>query len=291
MRLATGLIDNRQVFGPVVGEELCDLGADGRWACLADTLGAAQRAEVERAAIHAPHLPIAELTWLPPIPKPQRILCVGLNYTDHAAESDQAHGPLPSYPTIFTRFSSSLVGHGAALVRPAASESFDYEGELAVVIGETVRGVAREDAMRVVAGYSCLMEGTLRDFQRHTSQFIPGKNFDRSGAFGPWIVTPDEFDLDGATLTTRVNGETLQKAQTNEMIHSVAALVAYCSTFTTLEQGDVIATGTPGGVGYARRPPRWLAPGDVVEVEVSEIGILSNPVVAEEGLTSAESAP
>jgi 2-keto-4-pentenoate hydratase/2-oxohepta-3-ene-1,7-dioic acid hydratase in catechol pathway len=282
MRLATGVIDNRTVFGPVVGDELCDLGADGRWSRLADTLGAAQRADVERAAIRAPHLPIAELMWVPPVPRPNRILCVGLNYSDHAAESDRAHGPLPSSPTIFTRFPSSLVGHGAPLVRPTASASFDYEGELAVIIGETVRAVPHEHALRAVAGYSCLMEGTVRDFQRHTSQFIPGKNFDRSGAFGPWIVTADEFDLDSATLTTRVNGETLQKAQVNEMLHSVAALVAYCSTFTTLEPGDVIATGTPGGVGYARRPPRWLVPGDIVEVEVSTIGILSNPVVAEQ---------
>jgi len=280
MRLATAVIDNRTVFGPVVGSELCDLGADGRWSCLADALGAAQRADVERAAVRAPHLPITELTWVPPIPDPKRILCVGLNYSDHAAESDQAQGQLPAYPTIFTRFPSSLVGHGAPLVRPAASMSFDYEGELAVVIGETARAVPHEHAMRVVAGYSCLMEGTVRDFQRHTSQFIPGKNFDRSGAFGPWIVTAEEFDLDSATLTTRVNGETMQKAQVNEMLHSVSALVAYCSTFTTLEPGDVIATGTPGGVGYARRPPRWLVPGDIVEVEVSTIGILSNPVAA-----------
>ena len=285
MRLATGLVGNRTVFGPVVGEELRDIGADGRWTCLADALGAAQRADVESAARAAPRFDMAAMTWLPPIPKPQRILCVGLNYSDHAAESDQARGPLPAFPTIFTRFASSIVGDGAQLVRPAASASFDYEGELAVVIGETARAVPTEAAMPIVAGYSCFMDGTLRDFQRHTSQFIPGKNFDRSGSFGPWIVTADEFDVDGATLTTRVNGETLQKAQISDMLHSVASLIAYCSMFTTLEPGDVIATGTPGGVGYARDPQRWLVPGDVVQVEVSSVGVLSNPVVRESTLT------
>jgi len=282
VRLATGTIDNRTAFGPIVGDELCDIGAEGRWACLADALGTAQRADVEHAARRAPHVPLAELTWLAPIPNPQRILCVGLNYSEHAAESDQSRGAaLSEYPTIFTRFSSSIVGHEAPLIRPVASTAFDYEGELAVVIGDTARAISREEAMTVVGGYSCFMDGTLRDFQRHTSQFIPGKNFDRSGSFGPWIVTADEFEAQTATLTTRVNGETMQKVQTNDMLHSVADLIAYCSTFTTLQPGDVIATGTPGGVGYARRPPRWLVPGDVVEVEVSSVGVLSNPIIAE----------
>jgi len=281
VRLATGVIGTRTVFGPVIGDELRDIGADGRWTCLADALGEAQRDEVERAASRAPLVQLDELTWLPPIPRPERILCVGLNYRDHAAESDRATGPLPARPTIFTRFPSSIVGHDAPVVRPVASTSFDYEGELAVIIGETARNVPAEHAMDVVAGYSCCMEGTLRDFQRHTSQFIPGKNFDRSGSLGPWIVTPDEFDAGNATLMTRVNGETLQKAQIGDMIHSVAAVIAYCSTFTTLAAGDVIATGTPGGVGYARTPPRWLEAGDVVEVEVSSIGVLRNRVVDE----------
>lgn len=281
MRLATGLNRHRVAFGPIVDDNLCDVSVDGPWASLSDALGADQRLLLEAVAERSARIAISDLVWLPPIPAPRRILCVGLNYLDHAAESDQGRGPLSEFPVIFTRFGSSIVGHGDVLVRPSASTSFDYEGELAVVIGATARAVPAEDARRVIAGYSCFMDGTLRDFQRHTSQFTPGKNFDRSGSFGPWMVTADEFDPDTAVLTTRVNGETRQQARITEMLHPIASLIAYCSTFTTLEPGDVIATGTPGGVGYARQPPCWLAPGDEVEVEVSGIGTLRNTLVAE----------
>lgn len=281
MRLATGLSGNRVAFGPIIDGELCDVSADGPWACLADALDDDQRPLLDRVARRSTRIALSDLVWLPPIPDPRRILCVGLNYPEHAAESDQGRDAPAEFPVIFTRFGSSIVGHGSPIVQPAASTSFDYEGELAVVIGATARAVPAADALQVVAGYSCFMDGTLRDFQRHTSQFIPGKNFDRSGSFGPWIVTSDDFDHDAAVLTTRVNGETLQQARITEMLHPIASLIAYCSTFTTLEPGDVIATGTPGGVGYARRPQRWLVPGDEVEVEVSCIGTLRNAVVAE----------
>jgi 2-keto-4-pentenoate hydratase/2-oxohepta-3-ene-1,7-dioic acid hydratase in catechol pathway len=216
---------------------------------------------------------------LPPIPTPARIICVGVNYADHAAESGRAAEP-PGHPVLFTRFPSSLVGHGEPIERPAVSDQFDWEGELAVVIGRTARSVSRETALDHVVGYSCFMDGTLRDWQRHTSQFTPGKNFDRSGAWGPWIVTADEIsDPSALTLTTTVDGEIVQHASTSLMIHDVQAIVAYCSTFTTLEPGDVIATGTPAGVGFARTPQRWLAPGNEVRVEISSIGALVNAVV------------
>lgn len=288
MQLATGLTANGVAFGPIVDGDMCDVSVDGPWTCLAEALGDDQRHLLERVAKRSPRIAVSDLVWLPPIPAPRRILCVGLNYSEHAAESDQGRVAASEFPVIFTRFGSSIVGHGSPLVRPLASTAFDYEGELAVVIGATMRAVPAENALQGVAGYSCFMDGTLRDFQRHTSQFIPGKNFDRSGSFGPWIVTRDDFDHDAAVLTTRVNGETLQRARIAEMIHPIAGLIAYCSTFTTLDPGDVIATGTPGGVGYARRPQRWLAPGDEVEVEVVGVGTLRNAVASEESVHAVD---
>ena len=217
-----------------------------------------------------------------PVQNPARILCVGKNYVAHITELDSTGKPT-DYPTIFTRFNSSMVGPGEPLVKPAASDHFDYEGELAVVIGRTVRGVGVDEALDVVAGYSCFLDGSIRDFQRHTTQFIPGKNFDRTGSWGPWIVTADEVDDPGALgLTTTVGGEVLQDASTDLMIFDVATVVSYCSTFTTLEPGDVIATGTPSGVGLGRTPPRWLTPGEDVTVSIAGIGDLTNPVIAEQ---------
>jgi 2-keto-4-pentenoate hydratase/2-oxohepta-3-ene-1,7-dioic acid hydratase in catechol pathway len=280
MRLATALVHDRIAFVPIVDGELCDVSDSGRWTSLAHALSADQRASLEQAGAGSPRLPVTTVRFLPPIPAPERILCIGLNYRDHAAESDQPTAGT-EFPVVFTRFASSLVGHRGDIVRPQASLDFDYEGELAVVIGEKARSVSEADALKIVGGYSCFMDGTVRDFQRHTSQFTPGKNFDRSGSFGPWIVTPDEFDASTAIVSTRVNGETLQKAQIGDMIHPIAKIIAYCSSFTTLSPGDVIATGTPGGVGYARQPSLWLRPGDEVEVEVSGLGVLSNRVVAE----------
>ncbi len=281
MRLASALVNGEQVFGCVVGEDLADLRhryADQR-ALLAATMSPATRSEIEAALGDAPRLGLGQVTWLPPIPDPQRVLCVGVNYRDHAEESDTV-AAAPEYPMIFTRFASSFVGHQVGIERPPHSTSFDYEGELAVVIGAEASRVSSADAATVVAGYSCLMDGTLRDWQRHTSQFIPGKNFDRTGAWGPWIVTADEIaDHDALDLQTRVNDDVVQAASTSQLIHDIGRLVEYCSAFTTLQPGDVIATGTPGGVGYAQDPPRWLTPGDVVTVQISEVGTLTNPVI------------
>jgi len=204
-----------------------------------------------------------------------RILCVGVNYRPHIAEMGRE---IPAHPVVFTRFASSLVGDGDALVRPAVSEQFDYEGELAVVIGRAAHRVSREQALAYVGGYCCFMDGSVRDWQRHTAQFTPGKNFDRSGAMGAVRPAGEVPDPDGLTVTTRLNGEVMQQGAVRDLVFDIPFLVAYCSTFMTLQPGDVIATGTPGGVGAARTPPVWLRPGDVVEVDIPGVGILSNPV-------------
>ncbi len=280
MKLATARRnDGTVLWGPVGADGIAD--ASARWSSPADLIEAAMdgsgRAAIDDEAGES--TPFDQLELLPPIPTPARIICVGVNYADHAAESDRKAEP-PGHPVLFTRFASSLVGHGHPIERPAVSDQFDWEGELAVVIGRSAHLVGRETALDHVAGYSCFMDGTLRDWQRHTSQFTPGKNFDRSGAWGPWIVTADEIPDPGALgLTTTVEGEVVQHASTSLMIHDVAAIVSYCSTFTTLEPGDVIATGTPGGVGFARSPQRWLEPGQEVRVEISSIGALANPIV------------
>jgi 2-keto-4-pentenoate hydratase/2-oxohepta-3-ene-1,7-dioic acid hydratase in catechol pathway len=267
------------IWGPVDADGIADVSA--RWRSPAELLEAsmsdAGRAAIADAARDVTALDALER--LPPIPAPARIICVGVNYADHAAESDRAAEP-PGHPVLFTRFVSSLVGDGRPIERPIDSQQFDWEGELAVVIGRRTHRVGRELALDHVGGYSCFMDGTLRDWQRHTSQFTPGKNFDRSGAWGPWIVTADEVpDPGGLNLTTTIDGEVVQHASTSLMIHDVASIVSYCSTFTTLEPGDVIATGTPAGVGFARTPQRWLEPGHEVRVEISSIGTLTNPVV------------
>ena len=233
----------------------------------------------EAAAQHA-HYRLNEIRFLPPIPDPDKILCVGLNYTSHIKEGGREP---PEKPIIFTRTPSSQVGHGEAVIRPAASETFDYEGELAVVIGRPCRHVPKARAQEVIAGYSCYNEGSIREWQRHSSQFIPGKNFWHSGAFGPWIVTPEEVgDITRQTLLTRLNGEEVQRATIDDLCFDIPTLIEYCSTFTQLLPGDVIVTGTTGGVGAYRKPPLWMKPGDTVEVEISGIGVLRNPVAQED---------
>jgi 2-keto-4-pentenoate hydratase/2-oxohepta-3-ene-1,7-dioic acid hydratase in catechol pathway len=278
VRLISGHHAGRAVFGVVRNDRLHDL-SGGQWAGVAEVLGSNDLAAVEAAADAAPTIALADVVLDLPVPAPARILCVGLNYHDHRAES--AARVVSEHPTFFTRYVSSLVPAGEPLVRPSASDAFDYEGELAVVIGRPGRAISVGDALDHVGGYSGFQDGSIRDFQRHSSQFTAGKNFDRTGSFGPWVVTPDELDLGAAELTTTVNGQVLQHAPIKDMIHSVAELIAYASIWTTLGPGDVIATGTPGGVGYARNPPILLRPGDTVEVTITGIGTLSNPVVAE----------
>lgn len=214
---------------------------------------------------------------LPVIPNPGKVFCVGLNYKSHVAEMRR---PDSAYPAIFTRFADSLNAHGAALPKPAGTQRFDFEGELAVIIGRGGRHITQADAWAHVAGYACFNDGTARDWQRHTHQWTPGKNFPGSGPLGPFMASRQAIpDVNALTLRTRVNGQTLQQASLADLIFPLPELIAYISGFTPLSPGDVIATGTPGGVGDKREPPLYLQAGDVVEVEISGLGILRNAVV------------
>ncbi len=222
---------------------------------------------------------VSQVALLPPVPAPGKVICIGLNYRAHAIEGGN---PIPDYPAVFLRAATSLLAPGAAMAVPGCSDRLDYEGELAVVIGRTAKHVARADALEHVAGYACFNDGTLRDYQRKTPQWTIGKNFDGTGAFGPELVTADEMP-DGARdaiLVTRVNGEIRQRSPIADMIFDVATLVSLLSEVMTLEPGDVIATGTPSGVGYARNPPAFLKSGDVCEVELEGISLLTTPIVA-----------
>jgi 2-keto-4-pentenoate hydratase/2-oxohepta-3-ene-1,7-dioic acid hydratase in catechol pathway len=267
--------DGSPSWGIVKGTGVIDMGAHAPalkhalWAM--DSLAA----ESARPADYR----LLDIGYLPPIPDPEKILCVGLNYLSHIKEGGREP---PEKPIIFTRYPNAQVGHGQAIVRPNASITFDYEGELAVVIGRQCRHVKKSDWKSVVAGYSCYNDGSIREWQRHSSQFIPGKNFYRSGSFGPWIVTPDEMgDPTKAHLMTRLNDKERQHATIDDLCFDIPTLIEYCSTFTQLEAGDVIVTGTTGGVGAYQKPPLWMRPGDTLEVEVTNIGVLRNPVVAE----------
>lgn len=223
-------------------------------------------------------LALDEVTLLPPVPDPEKIICVGLNYRAHAAEGGFE---LPEFPSVFMRSASTLVAHGASMQKPRISDDFDYEGELAVVIGKRGRHIPVADALDHVFGYACFNDGSARDIQFKHS-LIAGKNFPLTGALGPWIVTADEIpDPSKLALTTRVNGREVQRKGLDDMIFNVAQIISYISSWTTLEPGDLIATGTPEGVGFACNPPLWLRAGDTVEVEISSIGTLVNSVVAE----------
>ena len=217
------------------------------------------------------------VTALPPVAHPEKIICVGLNYADHSAESGFEQ---PKYPTLFGRFNSSLIGHGAPIVRPQCSEQLDYEGELVAIIGKRARHVSEADALNYVAGYSIFNDASVRDYQFKSPQWTAGKNFDNSGAFGPYFVTADALPKGclGLKLKTILNGEVVQEAMIDDMVFSTAQIVSICSEFMTLEPGDVIVTGTPSGVGLARKPQLFMKDGDVCEVVIDQLGTLSNPI-------------
>ena len=280
MKFVTFQAGKSASYGAVIGDGVVDLGKrlGKKYPTLRAALKAGALAELVKVATAArkADLPLKKIKYLPVIPDAKKIICVGLNYKDHRAETGNKETP---HPTLFLRMAASQVGHGQALIKPRESDKLDWEGELAVIIGRKGRRIPREKAMRHVAGYSCYHDGSVRDFQRHTTQFTPGKNFAGTGGFGPWMVSADEIkDISKETLTTRVNGVVKQQAGIDLLIFDIPTLIAYISTFIPLEGGDVIVTGTPGGVGAARTPPEFLKPGDVTEIDISGVGVLRNVV-------------
>jgi len=282
MKLVSFLRSNKPSWGVVVDGGVVDCGAKlgKKFPDLKAVIAGRGVPEAKKFAKgRKPDVPMAKVKFLPPIAKPDKIICIGLNYKSHIAETGRGDS---QYPTIFTRFANTQVGHNSPMVRPKQSEKYDYEGEVAVIIGKKARHVAKEDALKFVAGYSIYNDGSVRDWQRHTTQFIPGKNFPATGGFGPWMVTADEIpDPTKMTLVTRLNGQELQRATTDLLIFDIPSLIHYCSEFTELVPGDVIVTGTPGGVGFVRNPPIFMKAGDTCEVEVDKIGTLVNPIVDE----------
>jgi 2-keto-4-pentenoate hydratase/2-oxohepta-3-ene-1,7-dioic acid hydratase in catechol pathway len=280
MKLASYVADGKECFGAVVGDGVITLNErlGGRYAGLRDAIAAGALSEIKKAVEGAkPDHALAEIRWLPAIPNPERILCAGINYRSHAAETGRE---LPKQPSMFIRLTDTLVGHEGEMIRPSVSQQFDFEGELAVVIGRGGRHIPVDRALDHVAGYTCFVDGSVRDFQKFS--VTSGKNFPGTGPLGPWVVTTDEIpDPTRLTLSTRLNGNEMQHSGTDLLIYSVPQIIAFCSDFTTLAPGDVIATGTPEGVGHRRNPPLWMKSGDVLEVEISGIGILRSRVVDE----------
>ena len=285
MKLISFKRAGRESWGAVVGDGVVELAGPSGCATLADFIAAA--AYAERDALLAgrrPELALADVELLPPIPRSEKIVCAVRNYMDHHQEVLAAgmQRELSEFPPIFLRVWRSQVAHGAPIVRPRVSESLDWEGELAVIIGKPGRDIAEADAWKHVAGYSCYNDASVREWQFHAKQIASGKNFEGTGAFGPWMVTADEIAPGRELkLQTRLNGEVVQSSHTGHMIFPIPRLISYASTIFTLAPGDVIVTGTPAGVGWSKKPPRFMKPGDVVEVEIEAIGTLRNPVVAQ----------
>ncbi len=264
---------DRQSWGRLEGDQVVDLGAH------APDLKLAIAADVLSAEADGPRLDRTSVHLLPVIPNPGKILCVGHNYEEHRVETGRDR---TDHPSIFTRFADTLVGADDPIIQPGVSSDLDYEAELAVVIGKPGRHIADESAMDHVAGLSCFNDASVRDWQWHTRQFIPGKNFPSTGAFGPALVTSDEVDdLEAVLVESYLNGMRMQGATLDHMLFPIPAIIAYVSAFTPLSPGDVIATGTPGGVGAKRNPPVWMKPGDQIEVRISGVGSLVNRISTE----------
>jgi 2-keto-4-pentenoate hydratase/2-oxohepta-3-ene-1,7-dioic acid hydratase in catechol pathway len=287
MKLLSFIHQGRETWGALVGPDaIVDLGkAMPQYATLTDYIASGAYLNAQQdAANKTADVKLADITFLPVMPKPEKIVCAVRNYMDHHQEVLAAgmHRELSEEPPIFLRVWRSQVAHGQPIVCPKVSESLDWEGELAVIIGKEGRNIAEADAFDHVAGYSCYNDGSIREWQFHAKQIASGKNFESTGGFGPWMVTADEIAPNQQLkLVTRLNGEVVQSSHTGHMIFSIAKLISYASTIFTLVPGDVIATGTPAGVGWSRKPAWFMKPGDVCEVEIEGIGTLVNPIVAQ----------
>jgi 2-keto-4-pentenoate hydratase/2-oxohepta-3-ene-1,7-dioic acid hydratase in catechol pathway len=278
MRFASYLTEDKPGFGLVTPAGIVDL-ADRAPSLKAAIASGSLHTLGREAALRTADLREEDVTFLPVIGDPAKIFCVGLNYEMHRQETGRA---VVGHPTIFTRFADTQGGHDGEIVLPHVSTMLDFEGELAVIIGKGGRYIPEADAWTHVAGYACYNDASVRDWQNHTHQYTPGKNFPTTGPFGPYLVTPDEVgEIGPQTIQTRLNGETVQSATLGDMIFSIPVIIAYLSAFTPLSPGDVIATGTPGGVGFKREPQLFMKPGDVVEVEIEKVGLLRSRIVAE----------
>jgi 2-keto-4-pentenoate hydratase/2-oxohepta-3-ene-1,7-dioic acid hydratase in catechol pathway len=278
MKLVSFAADGKEWFGVVSGEGVVTLNDKVDQPDLRSALASGVMTAMRQAAQGGqPDRKLSEIKFLPVIPRPGKILCAGINYRSHAAETGRE---LPKQPSMFVRFTDTLVGHDGDMIRPSVSDNFDFEGELAVVIGAGGRHIKAEHALDHVAGYTCFVDGSVRDFQKFS--VTSGKNFPATGPLGPWLVTTDEIsDPSRLTLTTRLNGQEMQHSTTDLLIYSIPQIIGFCSDFTVLSPGDIIATGTPEGVGHRRKPPLWMKPGDMLEVEITSIGTLRTRVVDE----------
>lgn len=287
MRLCMFDKSGSATLGARSGDALLDLSiaAPGLPGDIMNLLGAGEetmqrlRAAIDSAGSEA-HVDPSQVRYHVPIARPGKIICLGLNYADHAKEGGHSK---PEYPSFFMRGATSLVAHGEPIVRPRVSEQLDYEAELVAVVGQRAHRVSMEDGLDVIAGYSVFNEGSIREYQRKTSQWTIGKNFDKTGGFGPDFVTADELSpgATGLRIQSRLNGQVLQDANTDDMLFGVAETVALLTECLTLEPGDLLVMGTPAGVGHARKPPLWMKAGDVCEIEIDKVGLLRNPIVDE----------
>jgi acylpyruvate hydrolase len=283
--IVTGEGPRLHVRGRIGYVDVAHATGDSRLATLAQVLvGGPEALDLVRGVCGQDGREVAEAEFAPAVPSPNRLLCLGVNYLEHALEGGR---PPTKWPETFVRGADSIAAPYADLVKPNLTSRFDYEGELGVLIGRSGRYVPAEDALSMIAGYVVLNDATAREWQRASSQWTPGKNFDATMPIGPEVVTPDEVDPTDVALTTRLNGEVMQSARTSQMIFDIPRTIEYLSSFTTLRPGDVIATGTPGGVGFARKPPVWLVPGDTIEVSIEGVGRIANRVVAESTDVSA----
>jgi 2-keto-4-pentenoate hydratase/2-oxohepta-3-ene-1,7-dioic acid hydratase in catechol pathway len=283
VRFATFEIHGRQTYGVVREDGVVDLGRrlGARFPTLKSVIAAGWPPEVASATRGPADYSEGQISYLPPVPDPPHIWCLALNYVEHHDEVQSAGRvqELPKQPALFMRWADTFAGHKHPLLHPGVSEQFDYEGELAVVIGKPGRNIAESEAFQHVAGYTILNDGSVRDWQFHTRQITPGKNFYRSGSIGPWIVQRDDIqNVYALAIKTTLNGRVVQDGTTGDMVHKIERFIAYASTILPLESGDILATGTPSGVGFSRKPPLWMKVGDLCEISIEGIGTLSNRV-------------